>query len=77
MARSPRPPRLLPSPFVLGQEPDAFNPMSQQDEEGLATLVYISGATVGVGDSNTQTSSFIATMNNSIFAGYMNNALGL
>lgn len=77
MARSPRPPRLLPLPYVLGAEPDAFSPVSQDDQESLGSLVYTSGASTGQGDSNAQTSTFIASMNNSVFSQYMNDALGL
>jgi hypothetical protein len=81
MTRAPvprsRPPRLLPTPYQLGAEPDAFALSTQDDQEGLASLVYTAGASTGSGDSNTATSSFIATMNNSVFSQYMNNALGL
>jgi hypothetical protein len=76
MARSPRPPRLMPTPTVLGAEADAFAPTTQADDEGLAQLAYISGATVGVGDGNTAVSKFIGGLSNAVYSQYMNQAQG-
>ena len=75
MARSPRPPRLMPLPAVLGQEADAFALTTQADDEGLAQLSYISGATTGRGDSNAQVSKFIGTLSNSVYSEFMNQAI--
>lgn len=66
--------RTMPPPSFYGKEDDAFAPTSADDDEGLATLAYISGATTGVGDSNYDVSSFIGTMSNSVYSAYMNRA---
>jgi hypothetical protein len=67
--------RLMPGPVALGAEPDAFAPTTQEDDEGLASLVYISGATPGQGDSNTAATQFVGTLSNSVYSEFMNNAL--
>ena len=67
--------RTMPLPVALGAEPDAFAETSEADEEGLASLVYISGASPGQGDSNAQVGKFIGTMSNAVYSQYMNSAL--
>jgi hypothetical protein len=75
MARNPNPvrraPRLMQSQVLQGKEADAFAPTSQADQEGLASLAYLSS----VGDTNAQVSKFISAMSNSVFSQYMNTAL--
>lgn len=66
----PRAPRLLPLPYTLGAEPDAFSPMSGQDQEVLGSLAYLSG----VADNNTSVSKFIAGLSNSVYSEFMNAA---
>lgn len=66
--------RTMPPPSFYGKEEDAFAPSAQDDEENLATLAYISGATTGVGDSNYDVTTFIGGMNNSVYSAYMNRA---
>jgi hypothetical protein len=68
--------RTMPPPSFYGKEEDAFAPTTQDDDEQLATLAYISGATTGVGDNNYEVSSFMATMGNSVYSAYMNQAKG-
>jgi hypothetical protein len=76
MARNPnavrRAPRLMQSQVVLGKEPDAFSPSSAADQEGLASLAYLSG----VGDSNASVSSFIGGFSNSVYSEFMNSVMG-
>lgn len=64
--------RTMPPPSFYGKEDDAFAPTTADDDEGLATLAYISGATTGVGDSNYDVATFIAGMSNSVYSAYMN-----
>lgn len=65
-----RKPRLLPLPDKIGQEPDAFAQMSPLDQEELASLVYLSN----VADTNTAVTSYIQSLNNSIYTQAMNSA---
>jgi hypothetical protein len=75
MARNPnavrRTPRLMQPQTVLGKEANAFAPTTQADQEGLASLAYLSN----VGDTNRLVSNFVASMSNSVFSQYMNNSL--
>lgn len=73
--RSPRAPRLLPPPWKLGEEPAWDNPETQADQEQLGSLVYLSGASPFNGaDNNHTTSTFINSLNNSVYSQYMNRA---
>ena len=66
--------RTMALPVALGAEPDAFAPTTAEDEEGLASLVYVSGASPGQGDSNAQVASFIGTMSNGVYSQFMDQA---
>lgn len=45
--------------------------MSQDDQEVLGSLIYLSGAVPGQGDDNTTVSKFIASLNNTVYSQYM------
>ena len=66
--------RTMPLPAALGAEPDAFAPTTPEDDEGLASLVYVSGASPGQGDSNANVSAFIGTMSNGVYSEFMDQA---
>ena len=66
--------RTMPPPSFYGKDEDGFAPTTQDDDESLASLAYISGATTGAGDSNYDVSTFIGQMSNSVYSQYMNQA---